>query len=154
MGWKLGVSFLPLVLGFAAGIPCPMKRDTLVSNEFRSSYIPPGWMFALMWSIIYLCLGGFIYMLLSRKGTNQKIIWWLLIVNMIFNLSWTFVYSKSCLGHRELALWWLFACKLTLLALMVAVLTSSTPKLAFWLVLYMVWLDVAMLLNYQSLSNK
>lgn len=146
---KYILPFLPLVLGFLAGIPCPMKRS---SEDFVGSYIPPGWMFAVMWSIIYICLGGFVYQLLSHRTTN-KLVWGLLALNMIFNLSWTYIYSKSCLGKKELALWWLFMCKLSLLALIVAVLTSSTPKLAFWLVLYYVWLDIAMLLNYQALSK-
>lgn len=147
MNWVLPA--LPLVVGFLVGIPCPMKQS---SSDFSRSYIPPGWVFAVMWTVIYLCLGGFVYHLIAQKNRN-KVIWGLFILNMMFNLSWTYVYSKSCLGNKELALGWLILCKITLLALIISVLASSTPKLAYWLVLYYVWLDVALMLNYQALTK-
>jgi hypothetical protein len=50
-------------------------------------------------------------------------------------------------------LWWIFACKLSLLALIIRVLSGNFSHKAIWLALYAVWLDVAFLLNYKSLDK-
>lgn len=148
---KYVLPVLPLVLGFVVGIPCPMKRDAIASKDLKSNYLPPGWMFAAMWSVIYACIGVFMYLMM--KSGADVLIWVLLAVNLILNLSWTAIYSKTCLGNRELALWWLFACKVTLLALMIQVVTSKNPTPAVWLVLYSCWLDVALILNYNAVGK-
>lgn len=143
---------IPIIIGFLAGGICPIDREQIPGK----GYVPPGWMFATMWSIIYVCIGLFIWQLMCLDYVDP-IIWILLIINLAFNFSWSVMYSKKCVGDPTLALWWIFACKLTLLALIVKVLSSNfpgVPSQALWLVLYAVWLDVALLLNYRSLDRK
>lgn len=146
---QYSLPFLPLIVGFLVGIPCPMKRE-VVTTEIKS-YVPPGWMFATMWSIIYACLGGLIFMLLYKR-VDDPIIWGLLIVNLLFNFTWTAMYSNSCFNNKILAFWWIVMSKLTLLAL-AARLLHKAPVQVLWLILYITWLDVALLLSYQSLKN-
>jgi tryptophan-rich sensory protein len=142
---------LPLIIGSVMGRVCPIKRDQILGT----GYIPPGWVFATMWSVIYAMIGVFIWYALQFTSYDP-ILWGLLLLNLLFNFTWSAIYSSRCAQKPDLAFWWIFACKLTILALFVRLLSNSSSNVRFsaiWLVLYACWIDVALLLSYQSLRK-
>lgn len=136
---------MPLALGFASGRVCPVRGDAV------RGYVPPGWVFGAMWSVIYICVGVVLYNLMKRK-VNDRLLWSLVIVNLAFNLSWSCTYKRD----KALGLWWIIACKLSLLLLAMRLMqvegVERGLRATMMLSVYWVWLDVAALLNYNSIS--
>lgn len=140
---RIVASAIPLTIGFAAGSVCPVKQEKV------ASYVPPGWVFGAMWTVIYVLLGALIYTL---PESTSWVVWAALAANLVFNLSWTAVYARSCADRPDLALFWILGSKATLAALVVLLL--PTPKFILYLVVYWVWLDAALILNWGALSSR
>lgn len=142
---RAGAAVLPLALGYASGGICP------VSSVRGLTYVPPGWIFGLMWTVIYVCLGALIYTLPTEAILSP----WVLAalgVNLLFNWTWTPMYAKSCFDRPDIALFWILACKVSLFALAVAIVCIAPPFFLLYLAVYWAWLDVALVLNWASIS--
>ena len=131
-------------------IVLPLVASMLVNSlsgcdfsRSQSSFLqPPGYVFGVAWTLIYLCFGYSLY----RYRTKATTMLW--VLNLVVNLSWPVVYN--CYERYDYAL----AMIVLLFALTAAqyTLTLDTyAKLA--LVPYMVWLMVAASLNVEVLRS-
>lgn len=103
---------------------------------------PPGYVFAIVWTLLYLLLGVYLQSLVQTEKTSFLL--FLFTANMILNYAWMSVVSGY--GQVQAGIF-MIAAMLCLSGLMFALDTHSVRRAL--LVPYMVWLLVAMLLNVE-----
>ena len=123
---------VPLSLGALVGI-------LTVPNSNIDSIIP-AWIFPVVWTLLYILMGVSSYLIYEDTNEIPKIY----IIQLIFNLLWSFIYLKFKLF--TLAFIWIL-----LLILLVIIMIKdfiSKNKLAGYLQIpYLIWLFVAAVLN-------
>ena len=111
------------------------------------SITPPGWVFATAWTILYICMGLSLAMVLHARGAKGRGFALLLFfVQLIANFAW----SPLFFGAHQVT----SALYLIIFMLMVAVATAFAfapiRKAAAWLLVpYIAWLGFATLLNFE-----
>ncbi len=119
--------------------------DALIKPDF----MPPGWLFGVAWTILYILLGLVLAMLLHAKGARGRAAAvTLFLVQLLLNYSWSPVFFA--LHQVTMALVIIVA--LVLLNLVLLVWTWRIRKVAALLLLpYLVWLCFATALNWEIL---
>lgn len=111
------------------------------------SITPPGWVFAAVWPILYICLGLSLAMILHARGAKGRGFALLLFfVQLVANFAW----SPLFFGQHQVTT----ALYLIIFILMVTIATTFAfapiRKAAAWLLVpYMAWLAFAAILNFQ-----
>lgn len=107
-------------------------------------FSPPDAMFCIMWAVLYLLLGiaTFLSLEYSESNTTQlKVLW---IIQLVLNASWTpLFFGLHAIGLALLILVFLLAEGI----LLWYVLKKQTPKTAWLLAPYLLWLCFASYLN-------
>ena len=123
---------VPLLLGTLVGI--------LTVPDANIDSILPSWIFPVVWTILYILMGISSYLIYEKTNEISKIY----IIQLIFNLLWSFVFFR--LKLFTLAFIWIL-----LLILLVIIMIRdfvSKDKLAGYLQIpYLIWLIVAAFLN-------
>lgn len=123
---------VPLSLGTLVGI--------LTTNNSNVESILPPWIFPVVWTILYILMGISSYLIYEDTKEIPKIY----IIQLIFNLLWSFVFFTFNL--KTLAFIWIL-----LLILLVIIMIKdflSKNKLAGYLQIpYLIWLLIAATLN-------
>ena len=136
---------LPLLVGGVAGF---LTRDSveLYGMINKPPLSPPGWLFPIVWTILYILMGISSYIIMTSQGESQKINQALktYYVQLFVNFMWPiFFFSFQWYG---LALLWLL-----LLWILVARMNKQfgeISKVAAYLnIPYLLWLTFALYLN-------
>lgn len=137
---------IPLLVGGIAGFLTRNSMEVFKSLD-KPPLAPPGWLFPVAWTILYLLMGISSYIIATadvstEKSTNAlKIYYYQLIVNFLwpiffFNFEW---YLFSFLW---LVLLWI------LVALMIKKFFEISKPAAFINIPYLIWLTFAAYLNF------
>ena len=102
---------------------------------------PPGYVFGIVWTILYLLLGIYLYRILN---SSNKLLLLIFAINLIFNMCWTPVVNNMRMYNTGIYILGL----LILTTLMLIVLENDTTNKAL-LVPYITWLLFALLLNIE-----
>lgn len=79
--------FVPLVAGFVTNAICPVK-DAGDSVHWR----PPGWVFAVIWPILYILTGIAWYKAIQYSSTPELSMLWFSLLVISLN-AWLFAYG-------------------------------------------------------------
>jgi translocator protein len=136
--------FVPQTLSILTQIAFPSN----FKDNKKVFFQPPGYVFAIVWTLIYFFLGYYLFLLFQQKKTNQYFAFMLTIfsINLFINLSWTPVvniYKKYKAGVFMIA--FLIFTLFTLIAI------DEQPLTRTLLVPYLSWLVVALLMNIELL---
>lgn len=137
-----------LLIGFLSGFATQSSVDTWYATLNKPSFNPPNWLFAPVWTLLYLLMGiaaGIVW----AKGFYHvwvKTALYYFGFQLLFNALWSIVFF----GFRN-PFWAL----LVILILLVLILYTikwfkivSRPA-AYLLIPYLLWVAFAMLLNYK-----
>ncbi|MFM1981642.1 MAG: hypothetical protein RJB22_361 [Pseudomonadota bacterium] len=109
--------------------------------------MPPGWVFGLVWTCLYILLGLSVAMILYARGAHGRgLALGLFALQLALNLAWSPVFF----AFHEVSM----ALVLIILILALTIATSFAfariRKAAAWLLVpYMIWLSFAAILNYE-----
>ena len=141
------LSFLPGMLGVVV-TPVSTGGNMWYNTLNHSMLTPPGWVFSVMWTILYFLIGLALFFIMQtdtgRGGYSKTVAYWLFATNLVLNATWSFAFFGSQIP--EVAL-------LVLIALIIVVIFMAREffrinRTAFWLVVpYIVWLFFALYLN-------
>lgn len=145
--WALFCVSLILFLGVGSGIISNSGYDNAWFVTLAKPVIfPPGWVFATVWTVLYILLGLAITMVLCARGARGRgFAISIFIVQMILNFSW----SPLFFGAHQVTL----ALYLIVAMLVLAVITAFS----FWrirtgagllMLPYVAWLCFAAFLNF------
>lgn len=113
----------------------------------KPALMPPGWLFGVAWTILYILMGLALAIVLharGAKGRGPAIV--LFLVQLLMNLAWSPLFFRAHQVGSALVL---------ILALIVVVaitiwLFARIRRVAGWLLLpYLAWLAFASFLNYE-----
>jgi len=123
---------VPLLLGTVVGI--------LTSNS-TSSYegIVPGFVFPIVWSILYILMGISSYLIRNNKELIN-----LYIINLFVNLSWSFIFFTF--DFKVLAFFWILFL-IFIVGAMIYLFYKENKLSSYLLIPYFLWLIFASILN-------
>ena len=108
---------------------------------------PPGWLFPVVWTILFLLMGFASYLVYAAgRGTQSgRTALWFYAVQLLFNFFWS-IFFFNC-GAYLFSFFWLLA--LWVLVFTTAVLFFRISHPAGWLLApYLVWITFAGYLNF------
>ena len=146
--WAIVVVPLILLLGLASGRLSNSGYDNpWFAALAKPDFTPPGWMFGVAWSLLYLMMGVALVLVLAARGARGRqaaIVAFL--VQLALNLAW----SPLFFGAHQIR---------PALFLIVAILVAAAvTTVLFWkvrrvagllMIPYLAWLCLALALNYQ-----
>jgi tryptophan-rich sensory protein len=126
-----------------------VNQSTSYDNLPKVSFQPPGYVFGIVWTIIYIFFGSFVFKLLNNPPRFFYPLLCVAFVNFVVNLSWTpmvFVRKNNIYG-----LYSIFFMIFTLLSMMIMLENDVISKLL--LLPYLCWLFVALCLQIELIRN-
>lgn len=148
--WVVGCVLLPLVVG---GISSLLTSDAMGNYAMmeRPPLSPPGWLFPVVWTILYILMGVASYLLLVRywesrgeEKRDAKMALIIYLVQLAFNFCWSIAFFNF--KFYWFALVWLLV--MWVMIIMLVARSRSLSMAAMWmLVPYLVWTTFAAYLN-------
>jgi tryptophan-rich sensory protein len=139
--WSLA-AFVVLVLGGGTAIGALTGPDAWYTTLAKPSFNPPNWVFAPVWSTLYVLIGiaGWLVWARDRSGPSMAL-WW---AQLVLNFLWSPAFFSL---HRiDLALV-VIVLLLTAIWAFVAVTARRQPAAALLFVPYGLWVGFATVLN-------
>lgn len=138
---------LPLALGAFAGFFTSSSVQGWYSTINKPSFNPPNWIFAPVWTTLYVMMGIAFYIVWIKveqtKIKTKAIIFY--FIQLILNFCWSIIFFYA--GEPG----WAFA-EIILLWIMIAATInkfSRISKTAAWLMVpYILWVSFAAVLNF------
>jgi len=150
------MSFLRIALFTVPATVLLGTLSSMLSNSgysnawFRSldlpSFMPPGWAFPVAWTLLYICLGLSLAMLIHARGAERR---GLAIGLFVAQLAVNYTWSPVFFGMRQITLGLILT--IVMIALTGALLTllwRIRTAAAVLVLPYFFWLFFAMALNY------
>ena len=136
------IIFMPIIIGFLIGFFS--KPDGWYKQLKKPELMPPGYVFSIAWSILYILIGVSYYLALK----NKKFVYWIIpLLHLMIN----FMYTPVMFGfHRilESAVIVLLAL-ITLIGVMALFYSYKKYISVYLLIPYLLWLIFA---NYLAWS--
>jgi len=141
LGW-LALTFVAAALGGFASA----KAGTFYAALVRPDWAPPAWLFAPVWSALYLMMGVAAWLVWRERGFRRAgAALWLFIAQLAANALWTwlfFVWHTGALAFGEILVLWVM-----ILATLVA-FWRVRPVAGALLLPYLAWVTLASALTW------
>lgn len=144
--WAMVTVPLILLLGFASGRLVPSgEENAWYAALAKPALTPPGWVFPVAWTSLYICLGLAVAMIADARGARGRgAAIGLFAIQFVANLAWTPLFFGA---HKVVAAAVLIAVMLAL-SIVVTFLFARIRRAAAWLMVpYMVWISFAGMLT-------
>ena len=117
-------------------------------NQNKSSLTPPGYVFGIAWSILYVTLAIYFVLAINVPGSQKAIIYF--IIQMLFNISWTYVFFKRKL---QITAFVMILIMILFSTLSMVEMFKLNKIVALVLIPYIAWLCFASYLNGYIIMN-
>jgi len=110
----------------------------------KPSFNPPSWVFAPVWTSLYVLMGIALFLIWKNKNSGFAIS--VFVIQLILNSLWSFIFfgiKNIQLAFFEIILLWLTI----LICIILFYRTSKTAS--FLLMPYILWVSFASVLNYE-----
>ncbi len=139
---KLVISILiPLGLGFIVGLLSGSSDG--YKDIIQPSFAPPGWLFPVVWSILYILMGISDYLIKDNLNTNSSLK--IYKIQLVVNLVWSFIFFKFKLFL--LSFLWIILL-IFLVVNMIKKYISINKTSAYLQIPYLLWIIFAAILNF------
>ncbi|MEG3163981.1 TspO/MBR family protein [Sphingomonas sp. PB2P19] len=145
--WAIVTVPLILLLGFAAGRAVPVGNESPWYVALaKPALTPPGWLFPVAWTSLYILLGLALAMILNARGARGRgLAIGPFVVQFVLNLGWTPLFF----GAHKVGAAVLLIVAMLALSIVTTILFGRIRTVAAWLMVpYMVWISFAGLLTY------
>ncbi len=141
LGWLLLVFAAAAIGGLASSRAGPFYQQLV-----RPDWAPPGWLFAPVWSMLYLLMGIAAWLVWRGPGfRGARIALALFLVQLAANALWTwlfFAWQKGALAFGEILVLW------ALILATVIAFWRVRPLAGALLLPYLAWVSFACALSY------
>jgi tryptophan-rich sensory protein len=144
--WAIVTVPLILFLGFLSGwLAQSGEENAWYAALAKPDLTPPGWLFPVAWTSLYVLLGLAIAMILNARGARLRGVGIaLFVMQMVLNLAWTPLFFGA---HQVTAAFWLIVFMLGI-SIATTLVFARMRKAAAWLMVpYMVWISFAGMLT-------
>lgn len=134
---------IPLAVG---GISAFLIQDSMETFDTlqKPPLSPPGWLFPVVWTILYILMGIASYLVLTSSSPNQTALT-LYGIQLTFNFIWPLIFFNR--QQYLFAFIWLVLLWLSILATIIPFDSISKPAKYFMLP-YLLWVTFAGYLNF------
>ena len=136
-----------LLIGFLGSLVTTPSVSTWFSTINKPSFSPPNWLFAPVWTILYILMGISAYLVwnkgLEKKGVREALI--IFGVQLVFNFLWSFIFfglHQPLLAFLEIIILWLLILQTFLKFRKISSLAG------YFLLPYLIWVTFAAFLNF------
>lgn len=140
-----------LFVGYLSNLLQAESLATWYLTLNKAPLTPPGWVFAVVWSILYVLIGISAGLLLAGNNITKRLLLALFVVQLFFNLLWSFCFftmQSVTLGVAVLFMLVVMALAYFFGAFLVE------RKVAYFFLPYLLWLFFACYLNiYMAMFN-
>jgi translocator protein len=146
--WALFIVPLIMLLGYvSAMISGPIDENRWYGELIKPAIQPPGWVFAVVWPILYFMMGcAFAMVLHARGATSRGLAIGLFVAQLVANLAW----SPLFFGRHEVTNAFYLLLVIFALAFATTMVFGRIRKAAAWLMVpYLAWLSFAAILAFQ-----
>jgi tryptophan-rich sensory protein len=146
--WAAVAVPLVLLLGFLSGRSVAAGDQNGWYRALDKPWItPPGWVFPVAWTLLYVLTGFAVAMVLSARGARLR---WLgvalFVAQFACNLAWTPLFFGA---HRIDAAFLVIVAMLGL-SILATVVFAQVRRVAAWMMVpYLVWISFAGILTWQ-----
>ena len=141
VNWKKLLLFIAIPL--AVGGLSALLSGGMDINYIQPPLSPPGWVFAVVWPILYGLMGWASYLVAEAPGEKKKALW-LYAAQLFVNFLWSIVFFRfdSVVGALLLlVLLWV------LVLLTIRAFGDVSERASDLLIPYILWLSFALYLN-------
>lgn len=138
---------IPVAVGGISGFFTATGVDSWYQTINKPSWNPPGWIFAPVWTTLYVMMGVALFLVWKSDSSEvlKKTAITLFTIQLVLNFFWSFIFfDQQQIGWAlvEIIAMWIFIL-LTIFAF------GNVSKLAAWLLVpYISWVSFATILNY------
>ena len=156
--WRMGIAIgVPMAIGIVSALLTISAADQYSGYE-QPPLAPPGWLFPVAWTILYILMGIASYFIAAvirdnkgKKGAENvkktnlgRVALVIYGVQLAFNFVWSILFFN--LNLYWVAFGWLIA--MWLMILVLVIISFRLHKVAFWcLIPYLLWATFATYLN-------
>lgn len=134
---------IPLAVG---GISALISGNMSTYSSLKQTVLsPPGFIFPIVWTILYILMGISSYIIYSSNSTEKPKALLLYGIQLFFNFCWSIIFFKYNL--YLFAFIWLVAL-IGVIILMIRQFYSISPLAAYLQLPYLVWCIFAAYLNF------
>jgi len=113
----------------------------------KPAFMPPGWAFGVVWTILYICLGLVLAMILhAQSARGRRLVLVLFLVQMALNYFWSPLFFAM---HQPVPALVVILAMIGLSAATAVLLWPIRKAASLLLVPYLAWLCFAAALNYE-----
>jgi benzodiazapine receptor len=138
--------FITVGIGITASFATRPQIPVWYAHLNKPSFSPPNWLFAPVWSIIYILIGIAAYLVWQRRNTsitysNARAFYF---IQLLLNFLWSIVFFRM---HQVLGAL-VVICLLWISILVIMYYFNKFCRMAAWLLLpYLLWVSFASVLN-------
>ena len=148
---KLAKIFIVVIIcvavGYFSGIVTRASIETWYPTLIKPSFNPPNWIFAPVWTLLYMMMGVAGGLIWSKSDINKNLVktaLWLFAIQLILNALWSYLFfglhSPMLAGMENVLLW-----------VMIFATYKQFAKIdntaAYLMLPYLTWVSFAMILN-------
>lgn len=130
--------------GFIGSIFTTSSINNWYQTLLRPSFAPPNYLFAPVWTFLFLLMGISLYLILNKKKM-YKFALSLFSIQLLLNILWSFFFfglKNPLFAFIEIIILWIFI-------LLTIIYFYKIDKLASYLLIpYLAWVSFAAILNY------
>ena len=136
---------IPLLVGGASGFITMGSMEDFEALA-QPPLSPPGWLFPVVWGILYTLMGIASYLVITSGGPQKQINTAITVyaVQLIFNFFWSVFFFNLNLFYFSFA--WLIALWLLIIATLL-LLSRLSPAAGYLIIPYLLWVSFAAYLN-------
>lgn len=145
--WAVVTVPLLLLLGFLAARVVPTGDENGWYRALvKPAVNPPGWVFPIAWTILYILVGLALAMILNARGARLRgVAVALFVVQFAINLAWTPLFF----GAHQIGAATLVIVAMLIVAIATTIMFGRIRTTAAWLMLpYLVWISFAGVLTW------
>ena len=128
---------------FIGGVATYTSKEPWYSSLTKASFNPPDWVFAPVWTTLYLFMTIAIWSAWQKNNNNINLVY-IYLIHLFFNTTWSivfFVYHNIFLALINLII-------LISLIILLMVKFKAVSKLSFYIMIpYLLWCCYALILN-------
>lgn len=148
MRWALFIVPVIMFLGFISGLVSGSgEENSWYQLLDKPSFQPPGYIFGIVWTILYCMIGFSFALVVSARGAKLQILAIaLFLIQFALNLAW----SPIFFGQQQVttALYLIIVIWLSVAAT-IYIFAKIRPLAAWLMIPYLLWLSFAAALNYE-----
>jgi translocator protein len=138
----LGFTLLCLLAGIIGALFTSTGPTSWYSQLIKPSFNPPDWIFAPVWTLLYILMGIALYLAVRKKASLTGII--LFISQLVLNTLWTIIFfgfHYTLFAFIEIIILWL--------AILYTIIEfhKKSKAAAYLMIPYILWVSFATILN-------